>query len=480
MNKKVSCFSHMANGMMGSLLVKDTAHPVCRSSSKLLMACQSYKWLLTRLLHGRHANITKRLAWRTFTSRHSGCHGDLSRNFLTRTSVHRKCSVCWNYHNSASGDSVNADNVFVETNSDSEIPRVDTSKKTLGTKSRRPDKKSVQNTDLHIPVLKEEVLSYLGGKVSQRLVDMTFGAGGHTKALLDSAPDCHVFALDRDPLAYKIACELAEQRPGQITPLLGRFSELPTLLAARDVPAGSIDGMLFDLGSSSMQFDQSERGFSLSMDGPLDMRMDSNRLREQPTAADVVNSLDEVDLAKIFKKYGEERRAKRIAHAIAEARSAFGRITRTRELAKIVESVCVGVYGHDSLGRYSHPATKIFQALRIFVNNEMNELNSGLEVAHKFLKPRGICVAISFHSLEDRIVKRHFNTIDMDEKGNLSLVQKHRMMSRMADTKDQLDSMVVRKWQRLNKKVTMSSEEEVEVNPRSRSAKLRAAEKLQV
>ena len=137
-------------------------------------------------------------------------------------------------------------------------------------------------------------------------------------------------------------------------------------------------------------------------------------------------------------------------------------------------------FGQDSLGRFSHPATKIFQALRIFVNNELNELNNGLEVAHKYLKPGGICVAISFHSLEDRIIKRRFNTVDIDEKNNMSLVQKHRLVNRIADTKLELESAVVRKWKRLNKKVIMAADAEVETNPRSRSAKLRAAVKLDI
>ncbi|XP_060560342.1 12S rRNA N4-methylcytidine methyltransferase-like [Ruditapes philippinarum] len=444
------------------------------------MASVCNRHFLTRLLHCSHRNTANRLVWRTFSSfKFAPCLND-SKTIVTRKFAGRKCSVCKSCHSDSAGSSPNTsiDDNCTETNVDfvRESPRGHLSQK----KHSKGRKKSGQNTDLHIPVLKDEVLSYLGGKSGQRLLDMTFGAGGHTKALLESGQGYHIYTLDRDPLAYKIACELAEQRPGQITPLLGRFSELPALLAAKDVSFDSLDGALFDLGSSSMQFDQSQRGFSLSMDGPLDMRMDADRLPDQPTAADVVNTLDELELAKIFKKYGEDTRSKKFAHAIVEARSAFGRITGTKELADIIQTVSGGAFGHDSLGRYSHPATKIFQALRIFVNNEMNELNNGIEVVHKFLKPGGICVAISFHSLEDRIVKRHFNTVDIDQKINMSLVQKHRLMSRLADSKSELDSMVIRKWKRINKKVTMATDSEVEANPRSRSAKLRAAMKLEI
>lgn len=333
----------------------------------------------------------------------------------------------------------------------------------------------------HIPVMKNEVLSIFKDKQYKMLLDMTFGGGGHTKALLDSTTDSHIFVLDRDPLAYSIACELAQKSSGRVTAMLGRFSELPTLLSQRGIEPGTLDGVFMDLGSSSMQFDQPERGFSLSADGPLDMRMDSGRNANQLTAADVVNSLDEVDLANIFRKYGEDKRSKKIAHAIVEARSAFGRITRTRQLAEIIENVCDGAYGLDRLGRYSHPATKVFQALRIFVNNELNELNIGLEIACEYLRPGGTCVVISFHSLEDRIVKRHFHSIDLDERNSLSIVQRHRLLDRRHTySKEELDNIVVRKWEPVSKKVTFASEQEVEENPRSRSAKLRAAVKLDI
>ncbi|KAL4225182.1 putative methyltransferase-like protein 15 [Mactra antiquata] len=337
----------------------------------------------------------------------------------------------------------------------------------------------VVTNKLHIPVLKNEVLDCFTSTNGKTFLDMTFGAGGHTTSLLENITDSHIYALDRDPTAHQIAVDLAKQRPNRITPLLGRFSELPKLLEINNVKPGDLDGILMDLGTSSMQFDESPRGFSLSKDGPLDMRMDTDRFPDQPTAADVVNNLDEADLALIFKKYGEEKRHKKLACSIVEARSAFGKILTTKELAGIIESVCPGAYGLDSLGRYSHPATKIFQAIRIFVNNELNELNSALEIAYQYLKPGGICVAISFHSLEDRIVKRHFHSIFMDEKPNLSFIQKQRLMdkSRVYST-EEIDKAVIRRWEKMYKNVIVPTQEEIHMNTRSRSAKLRAARRL--
>lgn len=446
------------------------------------MIFQTYTAVLRRISNDSHYYNLARQSLKTLACKHTDILSSLKKTGLPCGGrlVPRICRVCMHYHKEA-GSHSGQDAVEVETNYRDGLLYEDNNEMLTKKVVRKKRSKNSKNNDLHIPVLKEEVLNYLGGKPGQKLLDMTFGAGGHTKALLDSAPGCHVFALDRDPLAHKLASELAEDRPGQITPLLGRFSELPTLLAARGIQPDSLDGVLFDFGCSSMQFDQSERGFMLSKDGPLDMRMDADRLPDQPTAADVVNTLDEVDLAKIFKKYGEERRAMKIAHAIVETRSAFGRITRTKELADIVESACEGSLGTDSLGRYSHPATKIFQALRIFVNNELNELNSGLDVVHQYLKPGGICVAISFHSLEDRIVKRHFNTIDMDEEHCSSITDKIRMRNiATVYSIDELESMVIKKWEPLFKKVRQATDKETVENPRSRSAKLRAAKKLEL
>uniref|UniRef100_A0A0B7AHX3 Methyltransferase-like protein 15 n=2 Tax=Arion vulgaris TaxID=1028688 RepID=A0A0B7AHX3_9EUPU len=332
----------------------------------------------------------------------------------------------------------------------------------------------------HVPVMVNEVLQILQPKNGQIIVDMTFGAGGHAKEILKAAPDVRYFASDRDPLANSIAIELAsEHSQSQITPILSRFSEIPIHLHQHGIEPGSVDSFLFDLGASSMQFDMSERGFSLSRDGPLDMRMDGDRFPDSPTAADIVNNLDPQDLAHIFKKYGEERKSLQIAHALVEARYAFGNFTRTKQLADVILTTFnSGAFRQDKLSHHAHVATKCFQALRIFVNNELNEIHNGLEIARHYLKPQGCCVVISFHSLEDRIVKRHFLDIDIDETSNMSIHDHFRNAEVSFDVKTIQEEFMAKVWQPLSRKVMESSEEECYKNPRARSAKLRAALKL--
>ncbi|XP_071415181.1 12S rRNA N(4)-cytidine methyltransferase METTL15 [Pithys albifrons albifrons] len=337
---------------------------------------------------------------------------------------------------------------------------------------------------LHVPVMLEEVLNCLSPQSGQRFLDMTFGAGGHTTALLENAPDITVYALDRDPTAYRIAQQLAESYPKQIQPLLGQFSESEALLISSGVEPGTLDGVLLDAGCSSMQFDTPERGFSLQKDGPLDMRMDSDRCPAMPTAADVVNALDQQALASILRTYGEERHAKKIAAAIVQARSIYP-ITRTQQLASIVAGAfpASALYARkDSLQRPAHIATKTFQGLRIFVNDELHELFIGLKTAEKFLKPGGRLVALSFHSLEDRIIKRFLHGIDMTEKYNLSSRQKIRQAQKNPSKKeDAQESPHVKsnsKWILIQKKVLTPQAKDIETNPRGRSAKLRAAIKL--
>uniref|UniRef100_A0A803YI67 Methyltransferase 15, mitochondrial 12S rRNA N4-cytidine n=1 Tax=Meleagris gallopavo TaxID=9103 RepID=A0A803YI67_MELGA len=191
---------------------------------------------------------------------------------------------------------------------------------------------------LHIPVMVEEVINCLSPQSGQRFLDMTFGAGGHSTALLEKASNITIYALDRDPTAYKIAQQLSESYPKQIQALLGQFSQSEALLISSGVEPGTLDGVLLDAGCSSMQFDTPERGFSLQKDGPLDMRMDSDRYPDMPTAADVVNALDQQALASILRTYGEEKHAKKIASAIVQARSIYP-ITRTQQLASIVAGI---------------------------------------------------------------------------------------------------------------------------------------------
>ncbi|GFR73440.1 ribosomal RNA small subunit methyltransferase H [Elysia marginata] len=334
----------------------------------------------------------------------------------------------------------------------------------------------------HTPVMPQEILMCLQPKNDQVIVDGTFGAGGHAKEILKVAPHIRYFAADRDLAAHRKALALASKfRPGQIVPLLCRFSELPAHLEHHGVAPGSVDGFLFDLGASSMQFDSSQRGFSLSKDGPLDMRMDGKRSPESVTAADVVNNLDPADLANILKKYGEEKMARPIAQAVVDARYAFGNFTRTKQLAEVVSSVFAsGAFRHDKMHRQAHVATKTFQALRIFVNDELNELHAGLLVAAHYLRPgSGVCAALAFHSLEDRIIKRHFHGLDMDAPGSQAVKDHFRNARVSFDvTEVQKQFLEGKRWQPLSKKVTGPTEEECLTNPRARSAKLRAALRL--
>ncbi|KAM9372799.1 12S rRNA N(4)-cytidine methyltransferase METTL15 [Phaethornis superciliosus] len=333
---------------------------------------------------------------------------------------------------------------------------------------------------LHIPVMLEEVVNCLSPEPGQLFLDMTFGAGGHTRALLEKAKDITVYALDRDPTAHKIAQQLSESYPKQIRALLGKFSQSENLLISSGVEPGTLDGVLFDVGCSSMQFDTPERGFSLQKDGPLDMRMDNDRCPELPTAADVLNALDPRALASILRTYGEEKHAKKIASAIVQARSIYP-ITRTQQLASIVAGAFPGsaLYARkDLLHRPTHIATKTFQALRIFVNDELHELLIGLKTAEKFLKPGGRLVALSFHSLEDRIIKRFLHGIDMTEKHNLSSRQKIRRALKNSfkeDTQEFSSGKSNSKWILMQKKVLTPQATDVQRNPRGRSAKLRAA-----
>ncbi|XP_011878187.1 PREDICTED: probable methyltransferase-like protein 15 homolog [Vollenhovia emeryi] len=329
---------------------------------------------------------------------------------------------------------------------------------------------------LHVPVMAQEVLTSMALSPGKTYVDMTFGAGGHAARLLEHSPDIKLFALDRDPSAYECAKDLAQRYPGQVVPLLGKFSELPRLLKEHDVREGSIDGFLFDFGCSSMQFDVAGRGFSLAKDGPLDMRMDGSRCPEQITAADVLERATEQDLARIIKVYGQEKRAKRIARAIIDVRYMCRKLETTRELAQLVESTLDGEIRRDSLGRFAHSATKTFQALRIFVNNELNEINYGILVAQVYLKLFGRLLTISFHSLEDTVVKRHISGNITDNLAN-TVALKYAHHGKMFD-KGEVEKLTESPWKMMHTHVLTPTPEEIQTNPRSRSAKLRVVTKV--
>lgn len=332
------------------------------------------------------------------------------------------------------------------------------------------------NSEPHKPVLLDKAIEFLEPEPGKVFIDMTFGAGGHSKQLLRAGQDTKVFALDRDPVAHEYAQKLSDEFPGRIIPLLGRFSELPQLLKEQNVKKDTIDGILFDFGCSSMQFDEPDRGFSVSHNGPLDMRMDKGRCKDQVTAADVLAKAEEHELIRILRIYGEEKQAKKIARAIVDARAALHKIETTQQLANLVASCLSDTQRVDKLQRPAHSATKTFQALRIFVNNELNEINYGMTLAHRYLKRKGRLVTITFHSLEDTIVKRHINGNVIEGLAN-PVPLKYSSHDLSYDS-DLVESLMDSPWKQLNKHVITPEEGEIAINPRSRSAKLRAAVKV--
>ncbi len=247
----------------------------------------------------------------------------------------------------------------------------------------------------HHPVLRAEALSALRPRAGGIYVDGTFGAGGYTASIL-AEPGTRVVALDRDPTAIAGGAALAGAEP-RLTLVEARFGTLDAVLDGLALPP--VDGVVLDVGVSSMQFDQAERGFSFRFDGPLDMRMG----RDGPSAADIVNGADEADLADILYRYGDERASRRIARAICFDRRTAP-FTSTRALAEMIGRVVPGRPGDI------HPATRTFQALRIAVNDELGELHDALEAAERRLAQGGVLAVVTFHSLEDRIVKRFLQT----------------------------------------------------------------------
>jgi 16S rRNA (cytosine1402-N4)-methyltransferase len=304
----------------------------------------------------------------------------------------------------------------------------------------------------HIPVMLSEVIEALEPRDGKHFIDGTFGAGGYTRGLLESAR-CSVLAIDRDPGAARFAQILESDFPGRLKFVLGRYAEMREIAKREGIAA--IDGVALDLGVSSMQLDEPERGFSFAQDGPLDMRMGT----EGSTASDLVNELPERDLAAIIATLGEEKRARAIARAIV-ARRSEAPILRTGELADIVAR---------ALGRKrdetKHPATRTFQALRLHLNEELLELARGLSAAEHLLEPKGRLAVVTFHSLEDRIAKRFFAARSMPAP----------RASRYLP--DQGRSIFAPSFRLLNRRPLSPSTDEIRLNPRARSARLRAGER---
>lgn len=305
----------------------------------------------------------------------------------------------------------------------------------------------------HIPVMKDEMLAAVAPKEGEIIVDGTFGAGGYSRALLNAAK-CRVIAFDRDPNVQILADALARDFPGHFLFFASRFSAMLDVLLGAGIT--QVDAVVLDIGVSSMQIDAAERGFSFQKDAPLDMRMSS----EGRSAADIVNGADEAELTRILREYGEERDAKRIARAIIHSRQ-IAPIQSTKRLAEIISET---VHAHG--GMKIHPATRTFQALRIEVNQELEELKAALSAAEKLLKPGGRLVIISFHSLEDRIVKQFM----LSRSEQIAAPSRHSPESMMPQ-----DAASVATFTLTPKQAIAPSEQEVTQNPRARSAKLRCA-----
>ena len=290
------------------------------------------------------------------------------------------------------------------------------------------------------------MLAALSPKDGGVYVDGTFGAGGYSVAILEAA-NCKVIGIDRDPSAITLASDLKKKYGERLELINARFSQMAEVVNSK------VDGVALDLGVSSMQIDNAERGFSFQKDGALDMRMSGEGI----TAADVVNTFSETELADIIYKYGQERFSRKVAAAIVARRKNMP-FTSTLDLAKVVAAVVARA--KDGI----HPATRTFQALRIYVNDELDELQKGLAAGAALLKPSGKLAVVSFHSLEDGIVKAF-----MQEKAG-----KTPAASRYVPTKNE---QFAPDFRLLNKKPLLPSNEEVRLNPRSRSAKLRVLER---
>lgn len=300
----------------------------------------------------------------------------------------------------------------------------------------------------HAPVMLSEMLDMLAPKKGGTYIDGTFGAGGYSRAILKAA-DCRVFAIDRDPTTQEFARKLEQEFPDRFVWLLGNFSDMCQLAAMHGVH--NVDGVVLDLGVSSMQLDQAARGFSFRNDGPLDMRMGA----EGTSAADIINTASESELADIFYYYGEEKNARRIAKAIVAAR-ALEPISRTLQLANIIRAA------NPTKPGKTDPSTRSFQGLRIHINQEFDAIESGLKAAEQLLAPGGRLVVVSFHSLEDRIVKRFTHS----RCGKLGEHSRH-LPEKAGDSVAPLFFLP-------KPEKRTAGDAELDKNPRARSATLRA------
>jgi len=316
----------------------------------------------------------------------------------------------------------------------------------------------------HIPVLLPEMLTALSPKNGEVYVDATFGGGGYSRAILEAA-DCRVIAIDRDPSAVAKGLALEKEFPGRFVIVRGTFSQLKDILKISGL--SKVDGFVFDFGVSSDQIDSPERGFSFRFDGPLDMRMSVEGL----SAADVVNTYSEQDLADIIYRYGEEKKSRAIARKIVAVRQEEP-IRTTSQLVGVVKSVVKGAKDGQN------PATLTFQALRIYVNNELVEIDTGLKIAEECLVPGGRLVVVTFHSLEDRLVKQFLKARQGTHHGNgkRQPPTSSRYLPDLSGANDSVGTFSQGKG--VTAKGITPSETEIRLNPRARSARLRTAIRL--
>ena len=294
----------------------------------------------------------------------------------------------------------------------------------------------------HFPVMVNEVVSFLEPKKEKIYLDCTFGQGGYSRKILESA-ECKVCAIDRDLNSYKYAKILSQKFNARFTFNNTKFSDLHFFLHKKNIKA--IDGMVLDLGVSNTQLNDPHRGFSFNYNGPLDMRMD--KINTKLTAETIINEYDEKELSDIFFYYGEEKNSRRIANSIVEFRKKK-KIDSTKMLSDIIQKI--------NKYKFKHPATRVFQALRIVINEELNELEEALKISLEILTKNSRIVIVAFHSLEDKIIKNFFKKNSYknfnDDKKNVFRI--------------------------ITKKPITPSSEEIRINPRSKSAKLRVAEKI--
>ena len=343
-----------------------------------------------------------------------------------------------------------------------------------------------------LPVLAREVSAALKPQDGHVFLDMTFGSGGHTRTLLGSRADIKVIAMDRDPVAYEKAVALARETDFRVLPLLARFSEAPDLLRQIGVRPGQLNGVILDVGASVDQLQDASRGFNASLEGPLDMRMDGTRFPGMATAADVINTLDTDALTKVLRSYGESKKARKIAQAIVDARFMMLSIKTTSQLVQLVTSIVSSVDWGDRSPQPTTVCDNVFRALRLFVNNELNELNYAIEKMREFLvlDPKilkvpkvdkefledissGVLAVLCTNPMEDRIVKDHVMLRSHEDPDDPYTSKSVNYLE--SPTEKEMQRLMDRKWLPLEKFVLFPSEEEILTNPTGKATRLRCA-----